>query len=299
MTQTKYPSTYLIPLLGLTILLLIEGAAVGDGIRAGLDLCYRAIIPSVFPFSVLSAYISRWEGGSSLLTKGFEKVFHLPGKGILPLFIGLFCGFPLGAKAVADGYQQGDYTKEEAERLLCFTNNTGLSFLLLGVGVGMRGSLLDGAILALIQLLTAILVGLLVREPQWEGHTPCKAHAVRSPLPFPQAIRDALFGTLTVCAFVTFFSGLLGVTEGILPPPLQAVLACVLEVGTGTRLATDMTGGILLSAFAISFSGLSVHMQTLSVLGDCDLSLRRYFPMKLVSGCLSLLLALPYFYLFS
>jgi hypothetical protein len=113
------------------------------------------------------------------------------------------------------------------------------------------------------------------------------------------AIKDALYGTLTVSAFITFFSALLGVTSTFLGEIPQAVLACFIEIGTATRLAAEIEGGIILSAFAVGFSGISVHMQTIAVLEDTDLSISVYLPMKLVSGALSALLALPYFYLCS
>ena len=298
MTKTRRSHVLFYPLFALALLLLWQAEAVGDGVRKGLDLCYRAIIPSVFPFSVLSAYLSRVETDGGILAKCFSRLFRLPPEGVLPFFIGLFCGFPLGAKAVAEGYKHGIYTKEEAEHLLAFTNNTGLSFLLLGVGIGMRGRILDGVALALIQLLSACIVGMLMRPNKMPQERPLQ-RLPRQPLPLTLAIKDALYGTLTVSAFITFFSALLGVTSTFLGEIPQAVLACFLEIGTATRVAAEIEGGIILSAFAVGFSGISVHMQTIAVLEDTDLSISVYLPMKLVSGALSALLALPYFYLCS
>jgi sporulation integral membrane protein YlbJ len=299
MTTRVRPFLYILPLLGVTFLFLWQAEAVGTGVKAGLTLSYQAIIPSIFPFAILSTYLSKIDiGNESLLARVFSRLFHLPAQGVLPLFIGLFCGFPLGAKAVVEGYQNGDYTKDEAERLLAFTNNTGIGFLVAGVGISIRGSMRDGLFLFAVQLTSAIIAGLLMRGKERGAHRE-RPHRLQPIPPLPVAIKDALFSTLLVVSFVTFFSALLGITSTFLPKELQAGVACLLEVGTGTRLAASLPFGILYTAFAISFSGISVHMQTLSVCGDTDLSLFPYFAMKLVSGATSVILTLPYFYLLS
>lgn len=288
MTRLKQEQFFLFPLMAVTLLFLWQAEAVGDGVRAGLGLCYRSIIPSVFPFSVLSAYMASWapNGRRGLLGRAFEGVFRLPASGLLPLFIGLFCGFPLGAKGVADGYRRGLYSREEAERLLCFTNNTGLSFLIAGVGVSMRGEVKDGIALAVIQLLSALLCGLFVRGdtvPKGKQLPSKDAGRVR----FPQAVSSALTGTLNICAFVLFFSCILEITSLFLPTEIQAVLACFLEVGSACSLLASQKGGLILTAFAICFSGLSVHMQTAYLLLDTDLSMSRYWAVKVLNGAIA------------
>ncbi len=300
MPKTRERIPMILPLFAISLLFLWSNREIGEGIQRGLLLCYRAIIPSVFPFSVLSAYFAMWEprGNPGRVGKWFERVFCLPAAGLLPMFIGLFCGFPLGAKSVYDGYRRGLYTKEEAEHLLPLCNNAGLSFLIGGVGASLFQNIWDGVALALIQLFSCLLIGLLMRKPH--PTIPPKKLPQRelAPLTFPKALGGAVTGTLTVCGFVTFFSGILGLTTTMLPPLPASLVACFLEIGTACHMASHLHGGFVLCAFAVSFSGLSVYMQTAAILGDCDISLGKYIPMKLVAGCLSVGMAALYFLLF-
>ena len=246
------------PLVALIALLLWKNAALVNGVRAGLTLSARAVIPALFPFSLLSPYLL------SGMSPSGNRRFKLP-RATVPFIVGLLCGFPLGAKTACDGVRLGRWSKRDAERMLCFCNNTGLAFLVAGVGGAMRGQIRDGILLFCVQTLVALVTGLVLsaRHRKEEMYAP----VCSSPTEFPRftdAMRGAVDASLTVTAYIAFFSGLLAVIRTFCPDRLFPLIAAFLEVGTACHTLVTYTGGLPLTAFAVIFSGLSVQLQTVS-----------------------------------
>ena len=72
-----------------------------------------------------------------------------------------------------------------------------------------------------------------------------------------------------------------------------ALLFGFLEITAGASAASEVGGslGIALTAAAVGWSGLSVHMQTASVLAGKGLSMKRYTAGKAAQGILCALIA--------
>ena len=91
----------------------------------------------------------------------FQKMFGTNALGLYPFVLGSLCGFPLGVKCVRDLYTSGGISKDDAELLIGFCNNTSPAFLIAGVGAGLRGSTYDGIVLYFSMLLSAVCVGMI------------------------------------------------------------------------------------------------------------------------------------------
>lgn len=76
--------------------------------------------------------------------------------------MGLISGYPVGAKIVSDFREKGLVTKDEGERLLCFTNNSGPLFILSTVGIALFGDTKTGLLLLLTHILACISVGIIL-----------------------------------------------------------------------------------------------------------------------------------------
>ena len=70
-----------------------------------------------------------------MFNKIMRPIFNVPGIGAYALFMGIISGYPIGAKIVTNFRNENLCTKEEAERLITFTNNSGPLFILGTVGV--------------------------------------------------------------------------------------------------------------------------------------------------------------------
>ena len=76
--------------------------------------------------------------------------------------MGLISGYPVGAKIVSNFREKGVCTKEEAERMLAFTNNSGPLFIIGTVGISLFGNTMIGILLFITHILACISVGIVL-----------------------------------------------------------------------------------------------------------------------------------------
>lgn len=260
---------------------------------AGLRLCGELIVPSLFPFFVLSLLLGKLGFPQALgrrLSPLTMRLFHVSGKGATALFIGLTGGYPMGAAYLAELLERGEITAREAELLLGFCNNSGPAFLVGAIGAGVFGSGKAGLLLYTAHILAALTAGVLLRStqaPEDNGQRPAAA----PPLPFAcalsEAVRSAVPALLNVCGFVilfTVFTGLLEangflelfsrIINAILPLGMQQSRALVLgfwELGSGVGELRGLAlspASLALAAGLVGWGGVSVLFQSLAVLAD-------------------------------
>ena len=285
-------------LCGVLVWFLADAGDVRADTKDALVLCARSVIPSLFPFLVISSLLLSLGFGqltAPWLAGLMEPLFRVPGAGSAALVLGLVGGYPIGARTAADLCRQGLASRREAERMLAFCNNSNPVFLISVLGAGVFGSIRTGVWLWLIHVLSALLTGLVFRGSgkaavQRPVARPAPFQAVRFVPALVGAVRSALSGMLSVCAFVVFFY--------VLARPLAAlggrpgpVLVGAVELFSLTPLLTADRFGLVLAAGAAGWGGLSVLCQTLAVLEGSGLRLRNCLLGKAVQCAFSLLLA--------
>jgi len=281
--------------------LLLRFLARSDATRAAavqaLGLCARTVIPSLFPFlTVSSLLIVLGFGGwiSPLLARWMTPLFHLPGSAGSAVLLGLVGGYPIGAKTAAELYQTRSLTRDEAQRLLTFCNNSNPVFLISVLGCGVFGSLRTGVWLWLIHVASAMLTGiLLARRGTGAGRASPPPPAPPEPsfcAALVRSVREAAGGMLSLCAFVVLFY--------VLAAPLSAAgrwwsapATGFLELFSLTPLLTADRSGFVLAAACSGWGGTSVLLQTAAVLEGSGLSLRPCLAGKAVQGAISAALA--------
>ncbi|MBR6412992.1 MAG: hypothetical protein IKS21_00085 [Oscillospiraceae bacterium] len=287
------------------LLFLLFPSAVSDGVRSGLTLCARVLIPTLFPVSVLTGCLLRMGvarfAATGLLAR-LGRPLGLSGVGMLPFLFGLLGGFPLGAQMLAELSRNGSLRREEALRATVLCNNAGPGFLIGALGSGILGRPELGAALLLIQLLSAWTAALLLRK----GAQPCASPSKVSDgkcLPFAQvffpALETAAGAMLRLTATVAFFSALIACASRLLPLerlslPVRSGVTGFLELSSGAALLSEMDGAsaFVLAAAMTAWGGLCVHAQTLQAFSAAELPSGRYFAAKLLQAVLAGLLAL-------
>lgn len=272
-------------------LILYNAGAAGDACREALEMCARLLIPSLFPFFVLSGYLNR-VGLPGLLGRVFapfaSRLFGVSGAGASSFVMGLLGGYPAGAAYIADMERSGSVTAREAERLLAFCSNSGPAFIVGAVGLGVFGSVRYGLMLYGIHVLAAFLTGIVFR-----GKHPCgeiqdvQIDTADAALSLVGAVRQATASILSVCGFAVCFSVLVRVLDangalsllcgavaarfGFEPRFVRAMLTGLLELGSGAAAMQGLRpapASFALAAFLLGWGGLSVQFQTLAVLAE-------------------------------
>ena len=287
-------------------MLLRNAPLAAESMSRGLRLCVTAVIPSLFPFMVISellvASLSRGNTLCRLLDRPFHFLFGLNGAGGCALLLGLLCGFPIGTKCAVSFYRRGAISLGHLTRLLTFCNVPSSAFLISAVGLSLLGNRQAGLLLYFITLLSALLIGLFGRL--LGGSLPHGESVSPSPLPhrqgvavFTGAISSSALSLLSVCAFVVFFTTLSGAVEHVfcglgLSGEISAFLYGLLELTGGSARAATLSFPLSLyfCAFFAGWSGLSVHMQIMSLCADTGVSFRPYLLAKVIHGLLNVLL---------
>ncbi|MBP3667738.1 MAG: hypothetical protein J6K29_11910 [Clostridia bacterium] len=269
----------------------------------GLTLCARTVIPSLFPFMVISELLVSSGAGEALgrLFAGImRRVFGVSGAGASAVFLGSACGFPVGARTAVGLLDRGVISKAECEHLLTFVNNPSSAFLISAVGAGLYGNRRLGVALYLIVLLCGLLTGFLARfflrrtgNNGEHPHFPSGLH-IGGVETFTGAVSSAASGMLTVCAYVIFFSAITGTVgqvvegRGLLGEAGYTLLTGLLEMTGGIGLASALSGHwpLILTAVFAGWSGVSVHCQVMTLCGGRGLSFKPYLLAKAVQGLL-------------
>ncbi len=301
----------LISTFALTALALIFSEESSDAVLRAMNSCAFTIIPSLFPYMVLSHLIVS-TGGAEILTRlfgrFFARVFKVSEYAVTPLILGFLCGFPVGAKNSVELYKSGAVSRSECEHLIAVSNNTGPAFIIEVVGRCYFGSRFTGLIFYLIQLISVVIVGIIYGRIHKNGTTnvmikPCRARIGFSSQ-LASAVSSAAHASVTVSGFIVFFSLICSYTTMIgdaihADNTLKAAVGALLEFSSATKSASLLAGApaFALAAFAINFSGLSVFAQTAAISDSDGISLLPCFSCKLAEGLVGAATATLLFYI--
>ena len=294
--------------------------------KEGLNLWANNVVPSLLPFFIATELLSHTDiiyKLGKLLNPIMRPLFNVPGLGSYPLFMGIISGYPTGAKIVVNLRKNNLCTKEEAERMLSFTNNSGPLFILGTVGISLFGNSTIGFLLLITHILSCITVGIIFRfykaKNKAKHISSSTINTNKRDVDFSNlgevlgnSIISAIKTVVMIGGFVVLFSVILSIlkntniinTMSNLLFPLFKIfginninfvngsLCGILELTNGiAQIATipyrKISINILLSAFLLGFGGFSVLLQVYSIISKSDISIKPYFCGKLLHGFLA------------
>ena len=287
--MTKRKANFLLPAMCLLVSLMFPERC-AEGVRKGLEIAVKSAFPALFPALVLSGMIS-----SSLPKKSGKGAF------LTPFILGLFCGFPVGAKAVCDLYQKGNLSRKDAEHLLVFCNNAGPAFLISFCGAGLFADEKKGAFLFLAQsLLSGLCLLFFFGKRLFEKMNGSPSSEDTPPLAavLPGALSSAAKAFLYIASCVIFFSFFTELALSLLPasPLSGAVFSLFCELSGGVARLSSLPSSVAfpLCALGCGWGGVSVHLQSCGLMAEVSLSPKPYFFGKTFFA-LSLFLAALFF----
>ena len=291
-------SLFRLGIIAFAAIMLMRAPEMSQTVSAALDTCIKKVLPALFPYMVVSSLIISSGIADRLGKKAsapFARLFALPGQACAVLLIGLLAGFPVGAKSACELYRSGSCTREQAQRLCAFCNNTGPAFIIGGIGVGFFGDMRTGVILYIIECISVIIMGLLLSLGK-DRSRKVSACASKFTPDFSGAVTGAAISCVYVCAFVVFFAVIIKTVGEICRGSLAFLLPAInatLEVTAGTQAAAQIGGapGFVLAAFAVGFGGVCVAAQSAPFMSEAGLKMAPYIKSKLAQGMICALLA--------
>jgi sporulation integral membrane protein YlbJ len=278
----------------MAVLLLRNAEATMEHVHRGMLICARTMIPSLFPFMVVSELIVK-SGAGELIARWPARLLgpmlKLSRQGVCALLLGWLCGFPIGSRAAADYYRAGAIDAREFSTIVCCCNVPSSAFLVSAVGVSLFGDAALGRCLLLLAIASSLTVGLLLRWllPKEQGRPipsgSSRTVVLRASQLLPSAVASAASSMLNVCATVLLFSALVGTLTGsldalALSPTVRTAIYGVLELSTGVCAASALSSPVtaaVLCAVMVGWAGLSVHCQILAVCDGCPIAMGAFW----------------------
>ena len=315
-TGRRYPTFAYFFLIAFLFLLLFGNAqSAMQGVRQGLMLCTKTLIPALFPFLVLSELFvcsSIGERLGRVFCRPVSRLLGISEAAASAILLGVLCGQPIAAASAASYCNTGEISRKELHRLMLFANVPGGGFLINAVGCILLGNKAAGIWLFFSTLFSSLIVGICLRifAPKniiYEKKPPNGMRNVTFLTDLTGSIKRAFFTLLQICAFLLFFCAIGYAVCDILeayntPPLLRVFVLGTLEMTSGVTQAAVLLSpetAFRCAAFLSGFAGLSVCLQIFSIAEQQHPPLLPYLLSKLVQGILTLCLCEIYLRVFS
>ena len=299
MTKQKRTLSIMIASL-LMLLLILDAETARNAAISAIELCMGVVIPSLFPFFVITTYLNNTLLGLSIPgAKMLGKLLSIPYGCESLLIVGLIGGYPVGAQLVADACKENILSKNTGKILLGYCSNAGPAFIF-GVAGVLFSSIHITLALWIIHLVSALLIGYLLPRPK-ESLNENQHIKVCT---ITKALQKSISICASVCGWIVIFKVGITFLDQMIPsvcnPVVSTVIKGLFELSNGCILLYEIQNEairFLIVSGLLAFGGICVLLQTMSVTENIGLGL--YLPGKIMQACISLILstiALPFLF---
>lgn len=289
----------IVVLLFISFEILTESSSILESMKFSMSTWANNIFPALFPFFIISNLLINYgfvEFLGEILRPLMYKLFKIKGEGGFVLALSMISGFPSNAKYTRELLENGSINEQEASKLLTFTHFSNPLFIMGTIALTFLNNKEVGLLILAVHYGTNLIIGLLFRNyyPS-EKNTDkvslrralSKMHQKRmhNPNNFGQILTGAIQSTISKLLLILGVVALFLVLATIIGNTVHldaynsSILSGILEITGGLKkvaeIAIPLKNKAILSAFFISFGGISVHMQMVSIISDTKI---KYFP---------------------
>lgn len=300
------------------LFMLIFPEEILSAVNFGLKIWFTNVLPALLPFIIgtnLLIGLGVIDSIGRILQRFMYSIFKLPGCSAFALVLGFVSGYPVGAKVTSQLRTENKLSRNEAQRLIAFTNNAGPLFMLGTIGTSMLHNKTIGYIIMLSHYTAALLLGYVLKfsECKRVSHMTVQICSRQSSFGigklFSDSVSDAIETVLQIGGFIILFS----VTSKILLlshiidyswqifnwgmnfETYKGICLGIIEMTNGARILT--TGELTPIKFIgligiVSFGGVSVQMQSLSFIAKTDINPKIYLLGKILHAILAMIIGL-------
>ena len=269
----------------------------------GIMVWATVVLPALLPFMFFTKTLTELGVADILASKFklFPKIFKVPSLAIYVFILSILSGYPVGAKIVADLYESGAISKEEAYKITTFTSNSGPMFILGSVGIGMLTSRKLGIIILISHILGALINGLIYRNHKEKNTEINKKIIEKNNLSIGDLMWNTVHSVLIIGGFIALFFVIIEIINNLnIFSPISNLFSKIFNCDANIFTAIfngifEITRGCLdisklglselisgtLCTFIISFGGLATTMQALVFLKKFDMRFSFFIKQKI------------------
>nr|WP_294492339.1 transporter [uncultured Mediterraneibacter sp.] len=291
--------------------MLFSPQEVFNGASEGLLLWFQIIIPTLFPFMLVSNLMLA-SGGLSIVARlsgGISRaIFGTSENGSFAVLAGFLCGYPMGAKVSADLLRANKITEQEAGYLLSFCNNTSPVFIINYIVWKSLGKEELLAPTLIILFIVPMLLSLVFRRYYLKGKKFFENVDLQE-MPgrkfnlglVDECMMNSFESIVKVGGYIILFSILISLLNGILSRNCPVfLLPAILEITNGIRMIAENIQNITVSYPLIlgitTFGGLCAAAQTSCMLEGTGIKMLPYLIEKLAAALAASLIGYLYIY---
>lgn len=308
----NFLTVFIILVIGIEILL--ESESIIKTVKFSFSIWENNIFPALFPFFVI---------GDLLINLGFPdflgeilkpimyKLFKINGIGSFVLILSILSGFPSSAKYTKELYLNGSINEEEASKLLTFTHFSNPLFILGTLSILFLNNEEIGIYILICHYIGNLFVGFIFRNYYVSKKDTNRVSIKRAinkmylksqsrKKDIGQLITSSLLNSINtlflILGTVTLFLILTTVINNNvnISDYNSAFLNGVFELTQGLKyismLRIPLYNQALIAVFLLSFGGLSVHMQVISIISDTKIKYFPYFIARILHASISSLI---------
>lgn len=282
--------------------ILLNRTLIFNTVGFSLDIWITSILPSLFPFFVLSDVLNNYDVINYIPNKIkniIKKLFNISNNALFIFFISILSGFPSNARNIKNLYKENKISKKEAEHLLFFTHFSNPMFILGTLVTIFLDNKSLGLIILISHYLPNFIIAILLRNnnnPN-NNYTINKKNNPKFGIIFTKSIKSSIDSLLVILGTLTVFLIISTIIINIfnLNTTNSLLIKSILELTSGLKelslLNLDNKSLVILSSCILSFGGLSVHMQVINELTDTDISYKNFFIGRIFQTILSLIIS--------
>ena len=267
--------------------LLFNKSVISSSIIYALHLWVNNLIPSLFPFFIISNILINYNITSYIpkIIKDFCKHIFNISDNLLTIFIlSMISGFPSNARNTRILYDNKQISLEEANHILLFSHFANPVFVLSTIAVFFLHCERVGIIILISHYLSNFILGMLFRnKSKFNDSYNNKILNNNFANVFISSIRNAIDTVITICGIVTVFLMLSTIIVDLFDFSLYGTMLvkCLFEITIGIEelgnLNLPLLYKVIITSGFLSFGGLCVHVQVLSQIAETKIKYVYFF----------------------
>lgn len=297
----------------LLINILIHPNYVSNSTSLAFDIWKNNLFPFLFPMFVISEVMISLNAidiisnlGNNIIT----KLFKVKKEGTFILIMSMLSGFPSSAKYINSMYEKGILNDNDASKILMFTHFSNPLFIIGTISSTFLGNIKLAKLIFLSHYLTNILIGIMFRN-----YNPIKKENNLSSFKYnctkeSSKSLGAILGTAIINSINTLLLILGTISIFLLITTIlnstinlgntgNAIINGIIEMSQGLKYVSMLEISLhlktTLSVMIISFGGLSVHLQVMSILSNTKVKYLPFLLSRIIHAIIAGLIAVLLF----
>lgn len=283
------------------ILTLLNKTLVYDSINYSLNLWVKNIIPSLFPFFIISDILINYDITKYIpkfIKDIFKYLFNINEECLTIFLLSMISGFPSNARNTRIMLEKKKISIDDANHILIFSHFSNPLFILATIPIFFFHNENVGIILLISHYLSNIFLGIIVRKKGKLKFNFIQNNTSNNKFSeiFISSIKKSINTITTIGGIVTVFLVLSSLITHFLnlndynSMLIKGLMEMTIGIDSLASLNISLIYKLTITSMFLAFGGLSVHMQVINEIIETDIKYSYYFVGRIMQMFISFLI---------